>query len=499
VPPYSLIVHLCKGSMAQQQGGEPLVLGRGLPHLREDPMLSRQHCIIAFEPWQPIATVTWMGRREGRLRSRSRQRVEKITCGAQRTLVDGDTLALLADTGRHIALISIQPASATPRTRPDARSWALLEHDARADARAAARLEISAQGASAQALVDLQTAPPSAPPPRRPQVAAAVEAERRRRARAAAEEAPPASARLREVTLTVMNAAGEPAEDDEPARAQHHCHHTPQSSPFSPPPRATSKPTVMDLVRGSSSSSSAADALAFPSSSTTTTATTTAVAATAASESSPKRARASLLPPPPELPTAPSKATGGGVHHAEWSKGRARGLLRRRANEEQHLLDVTLVACPPRSAEEVCYLGMTVDERNVVTAVDKYGEASASGVVVGDKVRAFNGKPLRKRMPLEAQMRVDFIQIDDKVTLSIVRPIGAHVEHFIQRMTRSESEDARPPPSPRMLGQPKLDLAARRADYRSHPENHPYRDPYSGHLISHLHQWALGGSAGRMM
>ena len=100
---FALALHLPRGTVPVE-AHNPLVLGRGRHNLAEDLCLSRQCCAIAFDGSSPVATITWLSKRAGRLR-RSRDdasdgteralAAERLTAGMQRTLQDGDIITEL--------------------------------------------------------------------------------------------------------------------------------------------------------------------------------------------------------------------------------------------------------------------------------------------------------------------------------------------------------------------------------------------------------------------
>ena len=174
-PPFKCMLHLPLGSL--EMDASVCHLGRSSPQLADDPRLSRQHALIAFDSAAPRATITWMAKKPGRVRSacaRSGDHEQLVYAGAQRIVRDGDVITLLAEAGRHVCLVSIWPASdGRAPSRPDARSWALIEADALAAARAAAKHESAELTRLARAAIAMQEPPPKQQqeqqPPQQPQ------------------------------------------------------------------------------------------------------------------------------------------------------------------------------------------------------------------------------------------------------------------------------------------------------------------------------------------
>ena len=139
-----MYVHLPSGT-ARVDGH--LLLGRGVESCPDDQYVSRQHCLLAHDAAAATASVTWMGRRPGRLCSRRVQlgsgratslQTQLLQRGAQRQLADGDLVILLGETGRYPALIRL---SDDPR-RPSAEEWRAIERTAAAATENAARQEL---------------------------------------------------------------------------------------------------------------------------------------------------------------------------------------------------------------------------------------------------------------------------------------------------------------------------------------------------------------------
>ena len=152
-------VHLPLGTFSV---GSQLLIGRGHEGLPDDILLSRQHALFAYDTKTSAATVTWMGRRAGRLSTQSGH-TEELSLGAQRALRHGDRLALIADTGRFLVLVHTNGGcdGRAAASRPNQSEWLRLEALSRSEASAAAREEARAQKLVAQVLVDAR-APPSA-------------------------------------------------------------------------------------------------------------------------------------------------------------------------------------------------------------------------------------------------------------------------------------------------------------------------------------------------
>ena len=142
-----MLLQLPLGTIAVPSGSQVLI-GRGMPHLLEDPMLSRQHALFTFDAILGTSSVVWMARRSGRLKTSFG--LEELSRGAQRVLHHGDCISLLADTGRHVVLIQKESHA----MRPDVRGWALLEAASRVEANDAARAEARMQAKIGQTLVD---------------------------------------------------------------------------------------------------------------------------------------------------------------------------------------------------------------------------------------------------------------------------------------------------------------------------------------------------------
>ena len=622
-PPYELALHLPLGS-ASVQSGAPLVIGRSMVQLRDDPCLSRQAAIIVFDSAAPTATITWMAKRAGRLRctssslqsssrssssgsgtfgSSGAERPSKLTTGMQRTLRNGDVISLLADSGRHCALVAIGPLSAGGAPlRPDARGWALLEADAAADARADARDEVAAQTAAVQAFTDereqreerrrrqqqvVQCGELVIPQQRLVCSLPATRDEHERQKNEATLENPPPVAEEDglfeeedsedeggEVGGDEGGEVGGEVGDADNRAPKQRLPPPPLQSP--PPQPGFYKPTVRDLIPRSataalnsaaaatssaSSSSSAAAALSSADGvgrstvfdiNTSTAARSTlhhktysssvAAARADAADEAKAAARSLLLPsvPPPATPptgsaeaaklarlrllahdaersrvqaeevlvaaaaaTAPSPPPTSGAKRlvAPVVRGVKAGkkLVQRRKKHEQHSLEVTLVACHPDEAanDQVATFGMSLAAGNVVTAVEEYGEAKEAGVLVGDVVRAVNGKPLPPRRRLYDVLKDEFVVAGEELTLGLTRLLDAHMEEATRLTIYGKGQVVRPD-SPRMRAREKVAYGARKLDYINNPNARVRRDPYNEQRVSHA-QWSNGGAAGRMM
>ena len=137
----------------------PLLLGRGHASCPDDPYLSRQHCLLAYNQPTGTASVTWMGRRCGRLCSRraslgsgrgaTNLQTSLLHQGAQRQLGDGDMVILLGETGRYPVVIALGDGD-EENSRPSGREWVVIEATARAAAEWAVRGELAGRVAEEQ-------------------------------------------------------------------------------------------------------------------------------------------------------------------------------------------------------------------------------------------------------------------------------------------------------------------------------------------------------------
>ena len=134
-----------------------LLLGRGVASCPDDPYLSRQTCVLAYDQATATASVTWMGRQCGALCSRQIAvgsayagggplQTQVLKQGSQHRLNDGDLIILLGQSGRHTVLIGLDGRS----SRPSGREWAALEASALAVAEHAARAELDLKAAQAR-------------------------------------------------------------------------------------------------------------------------------------------------------------------------------------------------------------------------------------------------------------------------------------------------------------------------------------------------------------
>ena len=150
-------VHLRAGSLPV---APQLLLGRGVASCPDDPYLSRQTCVLAYDQATGTASVTWMGRQCGALCSRQVAvgsayagggplQTQVLQRGSQCLLNDGDMLILLGQSGRYPVLIGLE-AHEGRSSRPSGREWAAIEASAQAVAEHAAKAELALKAAQAR-------------------------------------------------------------------------------------------------------------------------------------------------------------------------------------------------------------------------------------------------------------------------------------------------------------------------------------------------------------
>ena len=472
-----------------------------------------------------------MAKRRGRLRSGGKSSV--LDCGAQRAIGHNDVLTLLADCGKHLVLVQRGTRMNPVPTRPAERSWALLESDALADARAAARTEARDMARSGQALVD------------RPLSSTAHDG-----------GGLPSSRHGGRVT------GGRPVDDDEPPHSAWVEFDEAQTQDLMPHAHLPIRPSL--------AATSAAAALPPP---------------PLPARAQPSKGQGSRNGGG-RVPAGGSRVSGGGTGESATDGfgnvalayvgtrrgGRARAATRtravlatlgQRAGAQEEILSLELritatdamtrVECldkhddaggrrRPRqlaaSAECVCEeqllvdLGLTLDSSNTVTAMTAYGAARDAGLQVGDVVVSLNDQPLGHReraggalatsvraagsrwrgdgsrppTRLGDALRREHILAGESVALGIERSLSAHMDLVVMPLAKlgktavevaeaAAEEEARQRAPPRMVPRDRLLADEWRARFVAAGRPLPRRDPYNNRVLSE-EECANGGIYG---
>ena len=478
---HALTLHLSKGSI--QINNEPLVVGRGMPELADDLRISRNHFILAFDSTKSSATLTWMAKKDGRLQRRQQSSASVLTAGAQVAVTHGDVITLLGEFGRYICVVSIGPPADAALSRPDARSWALLEADALAAARAAAKRERS----DLKPLADARTTqssdgkvlrdPRGADQSFTYEMSAVAKAHNRQaeivkrlhytKPMWEADEVPPEEVGLRM----------QPPEEQQPQ----------------PPPPPERAPAPNMRSEWQKAPSGTLPGLSLPSTAASAAAATPAAAAALPTGINEREAQ--LL-----QAAAAASMAGPSNNHAlvEAWKHRPRWLggPRVRTNEI-HQQDVQLIACTPLDAKDpVVDIGITTNEDNLITSVTPYSDAEDAMLLVGDKLTTFNGKRLVR--PLMDMLRSEFIMVGDTVTLGVLRGLDDHMQAQFERA--AAAKQPHPPGSPRLMRDSVVDYKGRWRDYRNAPKHLQVgwnRDPYNDQKLAE-NRWNNGCQDGHI-
>ena len=469
-----MYLHMPRGTVAV---GPQLSLGRGSALLTEDVKLSRQHALFSHASGR--ASVLWMARRPGRLataggairevrRLRSHdlwltvqpspQRLcsrytiiaynshdqdtrSQLTRGTQHELQHADRLALLAETGRHVAVVHLDPLGEAP-VHPSAAEWKQFEAAAKIEAMDAAQAEMIEQRQIVQALRSRHL---------------------------------PAEDGWARSELASLDDRVAAADSSDPSGSEEM--------------GAAPRPSVLAWVVSASAAS-------------TSGAMSSLLQGETSGAAPPNRPAAALAPTPPLGRSTVAAGRGGGATSALRAAGGA-AASRSGAGEAAAAIraagGAAIARLPARlgggrPTEEVrlpvilhavadAALPLELDETNRVQLLEPYSEAALSGVRDGDQLVSFNGIALTTHGPrLEDLLRRQFMLPGDAANLVFRRALSEHIDEAM----RGPREVAETPDAPRHFRLPgersALDQAKARAAYRKHYRR-PARDPHTNQLL----------------
>lgn len=463
-------------------------IGRATRGMPDDPNLSRQHAVIAFEPHTHVGSLLWMAKRRGRLRSNATGRFVELDVGAQHALFPNDVITLLADSGKHVVLVQVGVVC----TRPPAGAMDLLKSVARADAHAAARQETRTQTQAAQRIID---------------------ARQQTRADSAA-AANVAESWAQDDLCSVLFANESVVVAD--SRALYGRGGDGRNQRSLQPQGAKAEPAQAHLFAGCGGGGGNAISLGLQSlpqaveqhdnEGGACTHEGGVVESGSGSGLASHDGGSSGIGFKGSAGDSTMKYVGS---HATRHRGGSRlnrAPWRGGVPGEDLEFELRLRASHAAQATDrretdamVVDLSFMCDGANRVVHLEPFGVASSAGLQVGDVVSHLNGEALQGMQTLVRALREQWVMAGDEVRLGVQRDLTSHVEAIVSVATGVTKAPARrPPDSPRMLPRDKTGKKERRAAWVAAGRPRPYRDPYNGQLIADTF-CANGGAQGRML